>query len=279
MECYLKKINLKNSSWVSTMVKVRENLIGKKFGKLTVIEQADDYVDSHGNHVARWLCECDCEEHNKIIVKGSALKNKNTQSCGCLFKEVLIQNNKKLKKKYNEYDLSGEYGIGWTTNTKKEFYFDLEDYDKIKNYAWRERVSNNGKYHALVARDKETKKMVLMSNLLGYKHYDHKDRNPLNNRKENLRKATYSQNAQNRTVGSNNTSGIIGVHYSKSAQKWRAVIKLNGKHNHLGYFVNKDEAIKTRLKAEVEYFGEFSPQKHLFKQYGINAKKDGDIDE
>ena len=37
-------------------------------------------------------------------------------------------------KKYNRYDLSGEYGIGWTTNTNHVFYFDLEDYEKIKDY-------------------------------------------------------------------------------------------------------------------------------------------------
>ena len=39
-------------------------------------------------------------------------------------------------KKYNKYDLSGEYGIGWTTNTNHVFYFDLEDYEKIKDYCW-----------------------------------------------------------------------------------------------------------------------------------------------
>ena len=36
----------------------------------------------------------------------------------------------------NKYDLSGEYGIGWTHNTEHEFYFDLEDYDIIKYYCW-----------------------------------------------------------------------------------------------------------------------------------------------
>ena len=36
-------------------------------------------------------------------------------------------------KKYNTYDLSGEYGIGYTSKGE-EFYFDLDDYDKIKDY-------------------------------------------------------------------------------------------------------------------------------------------------
>lgn len=39
----------------------------------------------------------------------------------------------KKNKRYNRYDLTGEYGIGYT-NQGVEFYFDLEDYDKIKEY-------------------------------------------------------------------------------------------------------------------------------------------------
>ena len=37
-------------------------------------------------------------------------------------------------RKENIYDLSGEFGIGYCTNTGSPFYFDLEDYNKIKNY-------------------------------------------------------------------------------------------------------------------------------------------------
>ena len=36
----------------------------------------------------------------------------------------------------NKYDLTGEYGIGYTINTNEPFYFDLDDYDKIKCYTW-----------------------------------------------------------------------------------------------------------------------------------------------
>ena len=41
----------------------------------------------------------------------------------------------KNHKKYNIYDLSGEYGIGYTFKNEK-FYFDLEDYNKIKDDCW-----------------------------------------------------------------------------------------------------------------------------------------------
>ena len=66
------------------MVKVKEDLTGKKFGKLTVLHQIEDYIKPSGKKVAQWLCECDCQEHNKVIVRGIYLKSGHTQSCGCL---------------------------------------------------------------------------------------------------------------------------------------------------------------------------------------------------
>lgn len=37
----------------------------------------------------------------------------------------------------------------------------------------------------------------------------------------------------------------------------------------LSRFVNKEDAIRARLRAERQYFGEFAPQRHLFEEYGI----------
>ena len=42
----------------------------------------------------------------------------------------------------------------------------------------------------------------------------------------------------------------------------------------LGYFNIKEDAIKTRLEAEAKYYGEFAPQRYLFKQYGITQQND-----
>lgn len=65
------------------MVKVKEDLTGRTFGRLTVIRQAEDYVNPNtGDKKAQWLCECSCEEHKQIIVQGDKLKRKNgTRSC------------------------------------------------------------------------------------------------------------------------------------------------------------------------------------------------------
>lgn len=48
-----------------------------------------------------------------------------------------------------------------------------------------------------------------------------------------------------------------------------AQITVNYKNKRLGVYQNKKDAIRARLKSEIEYFGEFAPQRHLFKEYGI----------
>ena len=102
-----------------------KNLSGQTFGRLKVIERNGS--DKHGK--ALWKCICECGSEKIVIATTSQLTTSHTQSCGCLQKE----RTSKANKKYNSYDLSGEYGIGYTSKGKK-FYFDLEDYDKIKDY-------------------------------------------------------------------------------------------------------------------------------------------------
>lgn len=69
-----------------------KDLTGQKFGRLTVIKK----VENNKQGQIKWLCECDCG--NSAVVLGGSLKNGATQSCGCLFKEILIKRNSKHKK-------------------------------------------------------------------------------------------------------------------------------------------------------------------------------------
>ena len=102
--------------------------------------QADDYINPSGIHYARWLCECSCDKHTRKAVAQSILLNGESQSCGCLSKEMAS----KTHKKYNDYNYSNDYGVGYCHNTGSEFYFDWEDLDKIKNFCWREAVHIDG---------------------------------------------------------------------------------------------------------------------------------------
>lgn len=65
---------------------------------------------------------------------------------------------------------------------------------------------------------------------------DHVDCNKQNNRIENLREATHTQNLMNRPKYRSNTSGYKGVSLHKKTQKWQASIRINGKQNYLGLF-------------------------------------------
>lgn len=241
----------------------------------TVVEQAEDRHYANGSVDRCWLCECSCDEHNIKVVPERSLKRGDSKSCGCLNKEKIAAVGYK-NKKYNRYDLSGEYGIGWTSNTNNEFYFDLEDYDLIKDYCWYEHEPYEG-YHCVVANDIKTRKTVKLWHVLGLKGYDHIDRNPLNCRRSNLRPATHQENMRNISLQKNNASGVTGVSVHKPTGKWRARVMIDYKEIGLGLFENKDDAIKARLEAEAKYYGKFAPQKHLFEQYGITPQNDCEV--
>ena len=73
------------------MVKVKDDLTGKIFERLTVLEQAEDYISSNGTRVAQWLCQCECGSE-PVVVYGTSLKRGHTRSCGCLHDESLRTN-------------------------------------------------------------------------------------------------------------------------------------------------------------------------------------------
>ena len=232
--------------------------------RLTVIGRGTDHITPSGRVCICWDCICECGSDKIITIDGNSLRHGLTKSCGCLKIERTIEANKK----YNRYDISGEFGIGWTSNTNREFYFDLEDYDKIKDYCWCEVISTTG-MHRLSARVND--RSTYMHVLLGFKNFDHIDRNELNNRKSNLRQCTHEENSRNNKLYKNNSSGITGVHWSKKENKWIARIVINTKLKRVGCFTDKDDAIRARLQAELKYYKEFAPQRHLFEEYGIGV--------
>lgn len=87
---------------------------------------------------------------------------------------------------------------------------------------------------------------------------DHINRNPLDNRRSNLRLATSSQNAFNRSQRPDNTTGYRGVSWHKVVQKWAAKICYCGKQKHLGVFDTPEEAALVYDSAAIELHGEFA---------------------
>jgi hypothetical protein len=87
---------------------------------------------------------------------------------------------------------------------------------------------------------------------------DHKNRNRLDNRRENLRACTRSQNEANRNIFPNNISGKKGVSWDKVNNKWRAVVCFHRKYIHVGRYKNIDDASEAYNKKAEELFGEFA---------------------
>lgn len=234
--------------------------------RLTVIRRIEDYVDHKGKHYAQWECKCSCEEHNIVVARGSDLSSGRVKSCGCL-KHEKSKINGLNNKKINEYYVVENIVYGKASNSDNEFCFDLDDYDVVKDYCWFTVVQNGMLKIATI--EPKTKKFMFMHQLLGCKHYDHIDHNELNNCRNNLRPATISQNNQNHSIRKDNTSGVSGVSFDGVNNRWVAYINENGKRKYVYSSIDKEKAIKARLLAEKEYYGEFAPQKHMFYEYGI----------
>jgi len=92
---------------------------------------------------------------------------------------------------------------------------------------------------------------------------DHINENPADNRWENLRLATKSENMRNITLIKSNTSGFKGVGWSKASKKWRSYIKADGVSYHLGLFDTKEEAAKAYIDASKKLHGIFSKHQNL----------------
>lgn len=235
------------------------NLIGKRFGRLLVLKE----VEERRKEKIYWECLCDCGNVKEIC--GGSLNSGLTQSCGCYH----IDQASAANAEYNIYNLSGEFGIGLLHNRpEKEFYFDLEDYDLIKDYCWSINTSD-GYVYAYLSRN-PFKHVAIHRLILDFPDckIDHENRNKMDNRKNNLRLATDMQNSQNCSLRKDNKTGVIGVEIV-TEKSWSAKIIVNKVQKWLGTYRNFDEAVIARLLAEKEYFGEFAPQQHLYKQYGI----------
>lgn len=79
---------------------------------------------------------------------------------------------------------------------------------------------------------------------------DHINGVPDDNRIVNLRSVSHAENGKNQKLSTNNTSGVVGVFWCNTYQKWQAQIRIKGKNENLGRFTDKKDAIKARQDAE-----------------------------
>ena len=140
------------------------------------------------------------------------------------------------------------------TSGKKpiNFLISIQDYKRVSRYKWY--VNHTGYIYNASVPFVMLQRFILKPppNFLT----DHINRNPLDNRRENLRLATPLQNRLNSPGKRNSTSKYKGVWKYKYV--YGAKITINGRHHHLGTFKTELEAVKEYNKFALKYHGDFA---------------------
>jgi hypothetical protein len=218
----------------------RLDLTGVIFGRLIVEEFS--HINKHGE--ALWLCLCSCG--NKKIILGSSLRKGQSKSCGCLktgrhittWEPIVDGNYLKIPLKLNRFAI-----------------IDKEDLSKIFKYSWH-MSSSDGHFYAVTSRTCGQLRMhrIIMDCPDGYV-VDHINNDGLDNRKSNLRICLSQQNACNRKLNSNSSTGFKGVH--KSGNRFNSTIRAKGIDYRLGTFDTAEEAYIAYVEKAKELHGEF----------------------
>jgi hypothetical protein len=206
------------------------DLTGKRFGKLTVIEESG--LDR--SKTIMWLCKCDCGTIKEI--RGNDLRQGNTISC--------------TQCPINKYFSRDGYMVGLTAKGE-EFYFDKEDFELIKKYTW---CIDSG--YVQNGNTKLRMHRLIMKTPKGLET-DHVNHNTVDNRKSNLRICTTSENCCNRLkTKSPTTSKYKGVSRAYGG-KWLGKISCN-KVPYTKLFDTEIEAKKWRDMMALKLHKEFA---------------------
>lgn len=140
-----------------------------------------------------------------------------------------------------------------------EVKIDDEDFDLISGRSWKV-LRSRKRVYASYSYGKDSNKSMLMHRLIMNaekgQYVDHINGDTLDNRKENLRLCTNSQNLGNRGKQSNNNSGYKGVHFHDGS--YVAKIRKDNIVYTLGYSKDKIEAAKIYDMGSLHFYGEFS---------------------
>ena len=185
-----------------------------------------------------------------------------------------LDDNPRTNKDLNDYRIEDNIAIFNIYNQKNEkideFIIDLEDIERVKYHKWRK---NHG--HVVTGlpakgnqRDLSHVVLNVTKEEIQSKHIvvDHINGDAMDNRKQNLRICSQSENVLNKSFMSNNTSNFIGVSYRKDRDRYDPEIRKGYIRCHLGYTIDIKDAVYKRLYAEKILFKEFANQNEIKKK-------------
>lgn len=236
------RMRRKNLSLIEAICYVNPDeyeMLGETFGQLTVLKKGKGHISQCGKKTATWICECSCGNTTEKI--GNNLRRGHVRSCGCISGQMRVESsgshgktNHYLHKTwsgiktrcFNSRDKSykhyGGRGItmfeGWIDNFQAFYEYIINNLGERPNKHTLDRIDVEGNYEP-----------------------------------GNIRWATSTIQSINRRRTSTKVSGRIGVNWCKRSNKWKVHISIKNQYIHLGYFDNKEDAIATRLAAEIKH--------------------------
>lgn len=142
-------------------------------------------------------------------------------------------------------------------------YFDENDWPIVKQFKWHPwKPKENFKYAYTRLPDGTDLAMhTLLMETPNGKVVDHINHEGLDNRRVNLRIASYSENSRNRQIPEDHETGTPGV-VEIDENEYTVNISVNGERLFVGGYYNPiptlEEAVAARKKLEEEHFGEFA---------------------
>lgn len=205
-------------------------MIGKKYGRWTVIDEAGYRTEPSGAKIRLYTCQCECGEIRDIV--GSSLRNGSSQSCGCLNSE--LSSERLLKHGLTNHPLY----LKWS-NMKRRCYDEnncsYDDYGGRGIKVCKEWIDGFKSFYDWAMENGWKKGLEL----------DRIDTNG-NYSPKNCRFITHQRNSVNRRKFKNNKTGYKGVYYNKKRGMYTVFITIKGENIYLGGFTSKAMAVRAR---------------------------------